>query len=272
MASVRHKHALHRSLLQQAIRFSLPAGGVLALVIASLAVAFHSPEKVVATTTVSAHANAADLVNVTSRGDVRPPLPEAASPEIKGFKYATTTLDLHTLASDKSPVLIEIKAGKKVDVTGKTSRGFAEVVHDGAVRWVTAKYLSADRPLGGAPCPSGSAMESGIQRDTIRVHRAVCAQFPEIVRYIGLGGGGEHASGRAIDIMLGANRASGDAIAAFCMAHAREFGVSQIIYRQRIWTVQRAGDGWRSMPDRGSATANHMDHVHVSTYGNAGTL
>ena len=36
------------------------------------------------------------------------------------------------------------------------------------------------------------------------------------------------------------------------------------------WTVQRADDGWRWMEDRGSTTANHYDHVHVTVYGNAG--
>lgn len=253
------------------MRVVLPVLGALALVAASLAVVLHHPDKIVATTHAGAHANASQLVNTTSRSDVRPPLPEAASPEIKGVKYATADLDLHTLPSNKSPVLVEIKSGKKVDVTGKTKGGYAAIVHDGAVRWVTAKYLSADKPLGGAPCASGSAMEAGLQPDTIRVHRAVCAQFPEIVRYLGRGGGGEHASGRAVDIMLG-NTGDGDAIAAFAMAHARELGISQVIYRQRIWTVQRAGDGWRHMPDRGSPTANHMDHVHVTTYGNAGTV
>jgi hypothetical protein len=33
-----------------------------------------------------------------------------------------------------------------------------------------------------------------------------------------------------------------------------------------------AGGGWRPMDDRGSSTANHMDHVHVTTFGNRGTL
>ena len=271
MASVRHKHSLQRSLLQRALRLVIPTTGVVALIAASLAVAFHHPDKLVAATKVNAHANASQLANTVSRGDVRPPLPEAASPEIKGSKFTTANLDLHTLPDDKSPVLTEIKSGTKIDVTGKTDGDFAEVVHDGAIRWVTAKYLDSDKPLGGSPCPSGSSMESGLQPDTVRVHRAVCAQFPQIVRYIGKGGGGEHASGRAVDIMLGSNRQLGDAIAKFAMDHARELGVSQVIYRQRIWTVQRAGDGWRPMSDRGSPTANHMDHVHVTTFGNSGT-
>ena len=41
-------------------------------------------------------------------------------------------------------------------------------------------------------------------------------------------------------------------------------GVSYIIYSQSIWSVERAGEGWRGMSNRGSATANHYDHVHVT--------
>ncbi len=252
------------------MRFALPFGGVLALVIASLAVAFHHPTSVSAAKRVSAHANVSDLAHATSRDDVRPPVPEEASPEIIGSKYATVALNLHTEPKQDSPVLTEIKAGRSVDVTGHKDGEWAQVVHDGVTRWVKAKFLSSDKPIGGAPCASGDGMESSLQPDTIRVHRAVCGQFPAVTRYLGKGGG-EHATGRAVDIMVNTDKALGDAIAAFCQVHARELGVSQVIWRQRIWTVQRAGDGWRSMPDRGSITANHFNHVHVTTYGNAGT-
>ena len=34
--------------------------------------------------------------------------------------------------------------------------------------------------------------------------------------------------------------------------------------------MQRSGEGWRGMSDRGNATANHFDHVHISVYGNSG--
>jgi hypothetical protein len=52
----------------------------------------------------------------------------------------------------------------------------------------------------------------------------------------------------------------------FVRAHYAELGVSYIIYSQHIWSVERGGEGWRSMSDRGSTTANHYDHVHVTTY------
>jgi hypothetical protein len=38
--------------------------------------------------------------------------------------------------------------------------------------------------------------------------------------------------------------------------------VKYIIWRQRIWYP--SSGTWRGMADRGSATANHYDHVHVS--------
>ena len=62
----------------------------------------------------------------------------------------------------------------------------------------------------------------------------------------------------------------GDAIAAWVRDHHDELGVSEVIWSQRIWTVERSADGWRWMADRGSNTANHYDHVHVTVYGNSG--
>lgn len=120
-----------------------------------------------------------------------------------------------------------------------------------------------------AECSSGSGVESGLQPDTVRVHRSVCAKFPNVSSYGGTGGGGEHATGRALDIMLGG--ASGDAIAEYVRANAGKLGVSEVIWNQRIWTVQRSSEGWRSMSDRGGETANHKDHVHVTTYGDRGS-
>ena len=60
-------------------------------------------------------------------------------------------------------------------------------------------------------------------------------------------------------------------MARWVRANASRLGVMEVIYRQQIWTVQRSSEGWRRCPDRGSPTANHMDHVHVSVYGNSGS-
>jgi hypothetical protein len=101
----------------------------------------------------------------------------------------------------------------------------------------------------------------------VLVHRTVCARFPQVSSFGGTrGGGGFHGSGQAVDCMISDSKVGWE-LARWVRAHARELGVSEVIYSQKIWTVQRGGEGWRSMSDRGSSTANHYDHVHVSVYG-----
>ena len=76
-----------------------------------------------------------------------------------------------------------------------------------------------------------------------------------------------HPAGLAADFMVPltpAGKAQGDALVAYAQAHARELGIDYIIWYQRIWSVARADEGWRPMEDRGSATANHMDHPHIN--------
>lgn len=117
------------------------------------------------------------------------------------------------------------------------------------------------------PCPSGSAVEQGLVPNAIKVHRDVCHRFPQVTSYGGVRPDAlpEHPSGRALDIMI-SNNATGWEIARYVQANAGRLGVSQVIFDQRIWTVQRSGEGWRWMSDRGGTTANHRDHVHVTVY------
>lgn len=119
-----------------------------------------------------------------------------------------------------------------------------------------------------APCPSGSSVESGLTSNAIAVHRAVCHLFPDVSSYGGLrvGDDGEHGEGRALDIMVYSDSALGDEIADWVRANAGSLGVSEVLWSQQIWTVQRSSEGWRYMEDMGSTTANHYDHVHVTVY------
>lgn len=71
----------------------------------------------------------------------------------------------------------------------------------------------------------------------------------------------DHPKGLALDFMVGSNKAKGDAIAGHVKANAAAYGIKYVIWQQRIWN----SDGSEhAMEDRGSATENHMDHVHVS--------
>ena len=59
---------------------------------------------------------------------------------------------------------------------------------------------------------------------------------------------------------------TGWAVAEFLRANYSSLGIEYIIFSQQMWSVERAGEGWRGMSDRGSTTANHYDHVHVTVY------
>jgi hypothetical protein len=124
--------------------------------------------------------------------------------------------------------------------------------------------VAAAAGLSSAPCPDSST-ESGLTANAVLVYRSVCHAFPQITSYGGWDAHGEHASGKALDIMT-SDKALGDQIAAYLQSHAAELSLYDVIWWDRIWTPERASEGWRYYGDRGSATANHMDHVHVSTY------
>src|SRR5215207_5953912 len=70
----------------------------------------------------------------------------------------------------------------------------------------------------------------------------------------------DHPLGLALDFMVGSDQATGDQIADFIKQNWQRLGVKYEIWRQRI----DDGGGWEAMENRGSTTANHFDHVHVS--------
>ena len=209
--------------------------------------------------------------------------------KVIGRKYATTDLNVRTEPRAKASVVGVVDKGNKVAVTKTITNGFRYVSYRGKGRWVKNRYLSESKPkstksssssssigsgsggISGAPCPGGSSVESGLTPDAIRVHRALCHRYPQFTSFLGLrSSSGYHGQGRAIDGMISNSTVGWDA-ARWLRANAKSLGVMEVIYRQQIWTVQRSSDGWRPMSDRGSPTANHMDHVHVSVYGNSGS-
>lgn len=196
-------------------------------------------------------------------------------PEAVAKKYATAELNLWTQPSERSKNVGTIEAGSRLAVTGKVVDGWVEILLKGEVRYVNADYVSADKPepassaavagVSGAACPDGSSIEGGLTAGAIRMYRAVCAAFPALSSYGGWDDHGEHASGRAIDFMI-SDPALGKAVAEWLRAHAAELNLYNVIWAQQIYTQERGSEGWRSMSDRGSATANHYDHVHASVY------
>jgi hypothetical protein len=86
--------------------------------------------------------------------------------------------------------------------------------------------------------------------------------------------GSAHYEGRAVDIFFrpvnAKQRQRGWAMAAYLVAHAQRLEINTVIFDARIWTAQRADQGWRdyvvSTKGRSARTVailEHRDHVHV---------
>jgi hypothetical protein len=105
----------------------------------------------------------------------------------------------------------------------------------------------------------------GVRPHVAQVGNHIAAKFDvdDISGVAGRGGASDHPLGLALDFMV--DTTTGNALADYVLANRRAFGVSYVIWRQRY----NDGSGWSAMDDRGSATANHMDHVHVSFHATA---
>ena len=100
---------------------------------------------------------------------------------------------------------------------------------------------------------------------------AVRAKFPQITTIYGWRASSsyseDHPSGRAVDFMVPSyktNKALGDKVAQYLIDNAEKLHVNYVIWRQRSYSIERGS--WKKMEDRGGATANHLDHVHVSFF------
>ncbi|PIF04316.1 MAG: hypothetical protein CSA63_01100 [Propionibacterium sp.] len=190
-----------------------------------------------------------------------------------GVRYATTSLNLRVGPGADYEKATTVSTATKLAITDKTVDGWRQLIHKDKVLWASEKYLSETKPkpkpaaspgLGSVePCGKVSGIEGGITNRMTRVARQMCHLFPGISSFGGYRNqsGSLHGSGRAVDAMISGE--AGWKVARWARAHASELGIVEILYSQRIWTAQRAGEGWRRFSDRGSATANHYDHVHV---------
>lgn len=207
---------------------------------------------------------------------------------VSGTRYATTVVNVRALPSSTAEKLDVLAEGDAVQVTENWMNGFRQVSLNGKAGWVSGDYLTRTKPAAkptstttsssssssstsgstsgssGGSCSISTSIVAHLTSATQNVYQRVCANFPNVSSFGGYraGDSGEHGQGRALDVMISGQ--AGWAVANWARANAYSLGITEVIYSQQIWTTQRASEGWRSMSDRGSATANHFDHVHIT--------
>ena len=193
-----------------------------------------------------------------------PPLPA-----VTGKRYATADLTIRTTSGSDFLDLGDIPKGTKLSITGVTENKRAQIIWDGAVRWVTAQYLSKSKPSSGGGGSPG--VEKGLKPNALKVLAAVRKDWPQIKTIGGVHPDPlpDHPSGRALDLMLPdykskAGKKLGHDLSRWLQKRHNELGINYIIYDQHIWNEQRDKEGWRPMAGRGSDSANHKNHVHVT--------
>ncbi|KAG9042463.1 hypothetical protein FS837_010830 [Tulasnella sp. UAMH 9824] len=133
------------------------------------------------------------------------------------------------------------------------------------------------------PTPKFPDPTSGCKAVAINGVKKIVAQFPGKVREIGCirdcpcdsDPSSDHCCGKANDLMVsraaGVKTEAGKPIAEWVMNNHGSLNVKYVMWGQRIWTWTVDGRTmpwsewrWQNPKDRGSVTANHWDHVHVS--------
>ena len=124
-----------------------------------------------------------------------------------------------------------------------------------------------------APDYAGLALSksenAGLQPQTAAFKEEV-AKLYGITSFSGYrpGDPGDHGKGLAIDFMVPVSSALGDQVAEYAIQNMASRGISYVIWKQRFYAPFPSKYGpaytWNPMPDRGSVTENHYDHVHVS--------
>ncbi|MDV5976522.1 UNVERIFIED_CONTAM: LysM peptidoglycan-binding domain-containing protein [Streptococcus canis] len=132
--------------------------------------------------------------------------------------------------------------------------------------------VATSNGLSYAPNHAYNPMNAGLQPQTAAFKEEVASAYG-ITSFSGYrpGDPGDHGKGLAIDFMVPESSVLGDQVAQYAIDHIADRGISYVIWKQKFYApvsnIYGPANTWNPMPDRGSVTENHYDHVHVSFNG-----
>lgn len=223
---------------------------------------------------------AESAVEATTAPVAETPVAETTSPVEEAPKVATpATEETAATTPAEAPVAAAPATETPADTTG-TSAAEETAASTATSDTVTSTYQaeqsqtpSRTYSAPAAPDYAGLAVakseNAGLQPQTAAFKEEVANLFG-ITSFSGYrpGDSGDHGKGLAIDFMVPVSSALGDQIAEYAVKNMASRGINYIIWKQRFYAPYDSKYGpaytWNPMPDRGSVTENHYDHVHVS--------
>ena len=213
---------------------------------------------------------------VKTSSPVEEATPQATTPAEKDETQASPQAE-STVETTTTPV-----EEKAIETTATSLEEVKEVASSEATPAVSTyqpeekKTVSTTYAAPAAPDYAGLAVakseNAGLQPQTAAFKEEIANLFG-ITSFSGYrpGDSGDHGKGLAIDFMVPESSELGDKIAEYAIQNMASRGISYIIWKQRFYAPFDSKYGpantWNPMPDRGSVTENHYDHVHVSMNG-----
>ena len=238
------------------------------------------------TTTTEATTEAVAETTVSSEATT-----EAAAPvveETTTVAEPTTTVEETTTAAEPTTTVEETTtAAEPTTTVEETTTTVEEITTTEATTEAVTEAQSAPATYQAEPSQGASATytapaapdyatiaatkseNAGLQPQTAAFKEEV-AKLYGITSFSGYrpGDPGDHGKGLAIDFMVPVSSALGDQVAEYAIQNMASRGINYIIWKQRFYAPYDSKYGpaytWNPMPDRGSVTENHYDHVHVS--------
>ena len=214
----------------------------------------------VAETTVSSEATTAEATT------------EAAAPvveETTTVAEPTTTVAEPTTTVEETTTTVEETTTTEATTEAVTEAQSAPATYQAEPSQGASATYTAPAAPDYANIAATKSENAGLQPQTAAFKEEVANLFG-ITSFSGYrpGDPGDHGKGLAIDFMVPVSSALGDQIADYAIQNMASRGINYIIWKQRFYAPYDSKYGpaytWNPMPDRGSVTENHYDHVHVS--------
>ena len=227
------------------------------------------PAEVAPSSEVSATATATEETPSTETTETTSPVeeeaPQSATPATEETA-ATTPAEAPVAAAPANETPADTRG---TSATEETESSTATSTYQAEQSQTPSRTYSAPAAPDYAGLAVAKSENAGLQPQTAAFKEEIANLFG-ITSFSGYrpGDSGDHGKGLAIDFMVPVSSALGDQIAEYAVQNMASRGINYIIWKQRFYAPYDSKYGpaytWNPMPDRGSVTENHYDHVHVS--------